>query len=275
MTTNESFRDTVMEQRLQSALNNGHDVWVVGDVHGHHLTLQALTERLDLSENDWVVFLGDLIDRGPDSFTVVEIVKQHPRFVSVTGNHEAMMVQHFHRHAIERPNHEVALWYRNGGAETVFAYEQAHMNVNGEEDTDAMYARVAEHTEWMASLPSHIVLDQWRLVHAGYAPGRALDEQSNDEYLWIRDAFHRAKQPVDSKRTVVFGHTPTAGLPGFTSAQWGAVWNSPLRLNDGRPAAVGIDTCLYHRHDGRRVLTAYNLQTGATVQQDRVELRSR
>lgn len=270
-----SFRNTALEQQLQTALDEGHAVWVVGDVHAHHLTMRALVERLELGDDDWVVFLGDLIDRGPNAFAVVETVMQHPNMVSVKGNHESMMVEHFNKSGIDASTMDVRLWYRNGGAETVFAYEQAHLDEHGNEDEDAMYARVAQHTEWMASLPSHLVLDRWRLVHAGYDPEHDLETQSDDDYLWIRDAFHRASQPVDAQRTVVFGHTPTAGLPGFSAADWGRVWQSRVRLADGRPAAIGIDTCVYRSHAGPSVLTAFNLQTGDTVAQERVEPRSR
>jgi hypothetical protein len=70
---------------------------------------------------------------------------------------------------------------------------------------------------------------------------------------------------------VIFGHTPTASLPGHSSTDWGNVWLSPVMLEDGRNAAVGIDTCVYHRQNGAKVLTAYDLQTGSVVQQARLE----
>ena len=51
-----------MEEELQRALDEGSDVWVIGDVHGYFGTLEALIQRLDMEDNDAVVMLGDLID---------------------------------------------------------------------------------------------------------------------------------------------------------------------------------------------------------------------
>jgi serine/threonine protein phosphatase 1 len=271
MTSEKNHRDEALEVTLQKALDDGHRVWVVGDVHGFHLTMEALVEQLALEPEDWVVFLGDLIDRGPDSHGVMAAVKAHPRMTSVLGNHEAMMLEQFHAKRLATNDMDVRLWWQNGGSTTVFSYEKAHRGIDGKEDDEAMYATVAHHRLWLASLPTHIVLDAWRLVHAGYDPEQELDEQSHDEYLWIRTPFHRAANPVDRQRTVVFGHTPTVSLPGHVPADWGKVWNSPVRLDDGRSAAVGIDTCLYHGQIGPKVLTAYDLRTGAVVQQERVE----
>ena len=265
------FRDSELEATLQDALDNGHRVWVVGDVHGFYRTMEALVEQLALTPEDWVVFLGDLIDRGPDSHGVVAAVKAHPRMTSVLGNHEAMMLEHFHAHRLATNDMDVRLWWQNGGSTTVFSYERAHRQPDGKEDEAAMYATVDDHLQWLESLPTHIVLDAWRLVHAGYDPNQNLDEQSHDEYLWIRNPFHRAEVPVDGQRTVVFGHTPTVSLPGHSPADWGKVWSSPVTLEDGRSAALGLDTCVYHRQNGPKVLTAYDLQTSTVVQQARIE----
>jgi diadenosine tetraphosphatase ApaH/serine/threonine PP2A family protein phosphatase len=265
-------RDAALEAHLQQALDNGHRVWVIGDVHGFHQTLCALLDQLNLAKGDWVVFLGDLIDRGPNAHGVVSAILEHPNMTSILGNHEAMMLQQFHADRIAKTDIDVALWWRNGGSSTVYSYERAFgLETNEGLNEAAMYACVAQHQAWMSSLPSHVVLDRWRLVHAGYQPELPLDEQSDEEYLWIREPFHRAKKPVDPDRTVVFGHTPTAALPGFSSEDWGKVWYSPVLLSDGRSAAIGLDTCLFHGQAGARQLTAYDLQHGEVIHQPRLE----
>ena len=66
-----ALRNSEIESELQSALDEGHRVWVIGDVHGFSVTLRQLVKQLNPSENDRIVLLGDLIDRGPDSFDVV------------------------------------------------------------------------------------------------------------------------------------------------------------------------------------------------------------
>ena len=70
------LRDFQLEANLQGALDSGHNVWVIGDVHGFNLTLRELVEKLELVQGDFVVILGDLIDRGPNSFDVVQFVKE-------------------------------------------------------------------------------------------------------------------------------------------------------------------------------------------------------
>lgn len=265
------FRDTAMEQRLQKTLDDGHRVWVIGDVHGFHLTLEGLLEQLSLSAEDMVVFLGDLIDRGPGSYQVVQTVMNHPQFVSVLGNHEEMMMQQFTMERLARHDQEVVAWWHNGGSSTVFSYEQAHTDDANQLDEPEMYAAVEQHRDWLSTLPLHIVLDRWRLVHAGYDPTLPLDEQSEGEYLWIRRAFHETTVPVDPQRTVVFGHTPTPALPGHSTANLGEIWQSSVVLEDGRSASIGIDTCLFHRQPGAKHLTAYDLQTGTVVHQARIE----
>ena len=268
------MRDQALEEKLQQALDEGHNVWVVGDVHGFYQTMVELCHRLALKENDWVVFLGDLIDRGPNSFGVVHHVMSASRMATVKGNHEDMMVQQFTMEKLERPDIDVMLWMRNGGDTTVESYIRAHQTTEGELDQSALEACAQQHTTWMSELPTHIVLDRWRLVHAGYRPGVDLEHQSDDDLLWIRNDFHSSGTPVDASRTVVFGHTITAGLPGRTVEDWGKPWESEVALDDERPCAIGLDTCLYHGPEQKRLLTALNLRTGQSVQQARVEAQS-
>ena len=68
-----------IEKDLQLALENGHNVWAIGDVHGFSLSLERLLDECDLTLDDRVVLLGDLIDRGPDSYDVVRIARSDPR----------------------------------------------------------------------------------------------------------------------------------------------------------------------------------------------------
>lgn len=265
------MRDRDLEGKLQAALDAGQNVWAVGDVHGFYQTMMELCNQMDLQEGDWVVFLGDLIDRGPNAFGVVHHVMTADRVVSVKGNHEDMMVQQFTMEKMQHPDLDVMLWMRNGGNTTVESYMRAHQTSDGELDEVAFEACAEQHTNWMAELPTHIVLNQWRLVHAGYRPSVDLDQQSDDDLLWIRHAFHGAHEPIDLERTVVFGHSITATLPGRTAKDWGKVWESDLRLADERPAAIGLDTCLYHGPMDKRLLTALNLRTGGSLQQPCVE----
>ena len=191
------MRDRMAERSLQKALDDGHHVWVIGDVHGFNQTRLALMESLDLQPKDWVVFLGDLIDRGPNAFGVVHDVRTDAQMVSVKGNHEAMMAKNFSLERLQNPDIDTLVWIKNGGDTTVRSYLDAFNNAAAEPDRQAMKNQIMEDNEWIETLPLHIVLKEWRLVHAGYKPCLPLDEQTEEEYLWIRKEFHQAEEPVD------------------------------------------------------------------------------
>ena len=74
-----SCRDPCLEADLQGRIDNGHRVFAVGDVHGHFATFRALVHRLNLGDEDRVVCLGDMIDRGPDSAGMVQMIRNDPR----------------------------------------------------------------------------------------------------------------------------------------------------------------------------------------------------
>ena len=260
-----------MEKDLQKSLDQGASVWVIGDVHGFSITFDNLVDMLNLSKEDRVVVVGDLIDRGPDSYNVVKIVQSDSRIYSTKGNHEQMMVEGFIPKGISH-NLEANLWLRNGGIETIASYIRAFTNFAGEEDTTALEQEISEDKKWMNSLPTHIILDKWRLVHAGYDPRTDLDEQGEAEHLWIRTPFHNSDMPIDTLRTVVFGHTPTMLLFGDSDDSYGKVWYSEVKLQDGRAASIGIDTCLFHKEQLPAWLSAINLQTMEIKQMPRVEV---
>ena len=116
------MRNRQLEETIQADLDAGSNVWVVGDVHGFYQSMNELCAKLDLDDGDWVVFLGDLIDRGPNSFGVVHDVMHHPQYCTVRGNHEDMMVRQFTMEHLRTPNLDVMLWMRNGGNTTVASY---------------------------------------------------------------------------------------------------------------------------------------------------------
>ena len=265
------MRNKEMEKDLQRSLDQGASVWVIGDVHGFSITFDNLVDMLNLSKEDRVVVVGDLIDRGPDSYNVVKIVQSDSRIYSTKGNHEQMMVEGFTA-KVNSGNLESNLWLRNGGIETIASYIRAFTNFAGEEDTTALEQEIDEDKKWMNSLPSHIILNKWRLVHAGYDPRTELDEQGEAEHLWIRNPFHNSDMPIDALRTVVFGHTPTMLLFGDSDDSYGKVWYSEVKLQDGRAASIGIDTCLFHKEQLPAWLSAINLQTMEIKQMPRVEV---
>ena len=248
-----SLRDPSLEADLQARLDDGHRLYVVGDVHGHLATFRALLHRLNLNPEDRVVCLGDMIDRGPNSAGVVELVRSHPQIICLKGNHEHMAVQ-----SVQMDGSFEAWqpWMKRGGKSTYASYI-----VQAEGDLWQAKQAMLDDFMWLDNLPTQIVLDDIRLVHAGYDPRMPLDMQGEKELLWIRKEWFQHEGAVDPARTVFFGHTTTTKLGDVA----GDVAYSYALLPDGRPAWVGLDVGAYnHVSPG---LAAVDVRTFRVVKQ--------
>ena len=258
------MRNKKLEQDVQNAINNRSNVWVIGDVHGFYRTYASLLEKLNLVNDDIVILLGDLIDRGPESSKVIEHVKSSSSIFSVRGNHESMMSNAIGPDRLISYSQDANSWYRNGGIATISSY------LKDNKDPAKVLERMKSDLAWIETLPTEIVLEKYRLVHAGYDSRFGIEEQDEDVHMWVRDPFFRTKIPVDENRQVIFGHTVTCKLPGFSNEDLGKVWGSELKLSDGRSAMIGLDTCLFH-YEEPAYLSAFNLVTKEVIQQKRVE----
>ena len=255
-------RNRNIEAELQSTLDNGGNVWVIGDVHGHADTLTALIESLNLDSIDRVVLLGDLVDRGPKSCEVIRIAREDSQIFCILGNHEEMMLKQFDVDNIGTMTAQQAGWFYIGGRATAQSYIDEFTGTTGDFSRFDLKQRAAKDLAWLDALPHHIVLDDFRLVHAGYSPWDGdLDLQSTDTLMWVRGEFHNAITPVDENRTVIFGHST---MPGFGLKQ-SEIWESEVELLNSRPAAIGNDSCCYGGDEPQ--LTAFNLLTGDVVKQ--------
>lgn len=197
-------------------------IFAVGDVHGCRSRLEELLGRLDLDpETDSVVFIGDYIDRGPDSRGVVEAVldlrRRIPRVHCLTGNHERMFLDF-----LEDPGAAV-VFLANGGAATLRSYGFRR------EDQPGMDALPEEHRQFFASLVLLHETERHIFVHAGLRPGVPLARQDPWDLLWIRHEFIRSFAPFG--KIVVFGHTPFREpfVDGIKiGIDTGAVYGGPL-----------------------------------------------
>ncbi|MGB8699511.1 MAG: metallophosphoesterase [Thermosynechococcaceae cyanobacterium] len=197
---------------------------IIGDVHGHYQGLQTLLALLDLGDRDTLYFLGDLIDRGPESAQVVEFVRTH-QYPCLLGNHEQMM--HFAFLLSQNNANHFALeaWLSAGGRSTLESYTDL-----GQLEIDLA---------WIATLPTYLDLGDLWLVHAGVNPHFALASQSAQEFCWIRKEFHQMQKPFFADKLIVTGHTITFTFPGVEPGQivQGAGW-------------LDIDTGAYHPRSG-------------------------
>ncbi|MGR0480261.1 MAG: metallophosphoesterase [Candidatus Electronema sp. V4] len=170
---------------------------VVGDIHG---CSSALDELLALVEDraESFVFLGDYIDRGPDSKGVIDSLlafrARHARTVTLMGNHEMMLLEYLQ-------GHDEEFFLTAGGSETLASY-----GISPEADPESVAAQLpAAHLDFLNELPI-LWEDQHGLyVHAGLEPGVHPSRQAAACCLWIRDEFIRSMHRFE--KPVIFGHT--------------------------------------------------------------------
>ncbi|MDR2725116.1 MAG: serine/threonine protein phosphatase [Candidatus Adiutrix sp.] len=195
---------------------NDRRYFVVGDIHGCYLKLRKLLERLDWTPggDDLLIFLGDYIDRGSQSYEVVDtladLADRAPNIVTLMGNHEEMFLK-FISGEIYPPLND------NGFSATVRNYTRPDQNLT------------LEHLGFLRGLLPCFETDQHIFVHAGLQPGLPLASQSLEDMLWIRDEF--LQNDYDFGRLVVFGHTPFKQpfmAPGRLGLDTGAVFGGPL-----------------------------------------------
>jgi serine/threonine protein phosphatase 1 len=175
--------------------------YAVGDIHGRLDLLRQAVDAISDHVGDGafrVVFLGDYVDRGPDSRGVVEFLIDLQRrwpVVCLKGNHEELMLQ-----ALTEPgDRRLERWLEYGGEQTLDSY-----GLRGDGDLSAV---PPEHLRWMAALP-RTTGDQHRIyVHAGLMPGVPAHRQKDETCLWIRERFLLAR-PGEFEAHIVHGHTP-------------------------------------------------------------------
>jgi serine/threonine protein phosphatase 1 len=212
--------------------------YAIGDVHGEVDKLDDLLHRIreDAMQRKAphkLVFLGDLIDRGPDSRRVVARVMHlaaSENAVALRGNHEELML-----HAYDKTESiGVYHWAMNGGDETIWSYEAA----NGPAD-DWRTAIDKDHIAWLRGLPT-LWRDEARriaFVHGGIDP-HTFPECGDDLRMWTRsDKFFDTRRWPDRPELegllVVHGHTPTTDLAPHIDARrinvdTGACFGGPL-----------------------------------------------
>ena len=248
------MRDFELETNLQSTIDSGKSVWVIGDIHGYNETFDALIEKLNIEEKDIILCLGDLIDKGPDSLKVLERVKQSSQIFSIRGNHEEMM-----RLSIS-PKHGRMMksWLKYGGLITLESFSKDEAN------------QIEEARKWLSfieNLPTEIVLNKYRIVHAGYEDSEPLENQNNQQKIWGRTIF-QAEKILDSSRQIIVGHTPVQMLNRLGEDD---IWISEITLTDGRPSVLCIDTGVFLEPKLYPRLTALNLTDGQVISQEKIE----
>lgn len=192
-------------------------IFAVGDIHGQ---LAMLEQALRLVDRDSaagspVVFLGDYVDRGPDSRGVLDLLSSGVRagrpWITLKGNHDRIMAEYlvdpdYADPCLRRP----MTWLDPvlGGRETLASYgiDVSPMRGAAAIARDAREAVPDAHRAFLSSLALSHQTDALFFAHAGVRPGVPLDQQTEDDLIWIRQEFHRDRR--DHGKLIVHGHTP-------------------------------------------------------------------
>ncbi|MBP2547969.1 serine/threonine protein phosphatase 1 [Neorhizobium galegae] len=212
----------------------GYAIYAIGDVHGCLKELLEAEARIaaDMAASNLpglVVLLGDYVDRGPDSSAVLSHLAKPSaaglRRLALCGNHDDMFLKF-----IEDPR-SVLTWLDFGGRETLMSYGIDIENLQKRDKVDVVALKrlldetvPAAHIDFLRNMPSALRLGEHLFVHAGVRPGLPLEEQSEEDLLWIREPF--ISRGPQLPMIVVHGHTP-------------------VQEPDIGPGRIGIDTCAY------------------------------
>jgi serine/threonine protein phosphatase 1 len=212
--------------------------YAIGDIHGRLDLLEQLLGRISEEESvrprvpTYLVFLGDLIDRGPDSAGVIERLRTtdwgYVKPVFILGNHEEMMLRVL--------GDEPGLgqdWLAHGG----FACAQSYgvpvgrlAAMSPEDAAGLMRAHIPdEDVTFLQQFADSFRFGDYLFVHAGIRPGVPIEKQTTHDLRWIREGFLDSRR--DDGLTVVHGHTISEmpeDVPGRIGIDTGAYMGGPL-----------------------------------------------
>lgn len=211
----------------------GSRAYVIGDVHGRLDLLDELLGRIEAElqgrhpRRVLLAFVGDLIDRGPNSAQVIERLRTYRhrgvRTAFVLGNHEEVLLR-----ILDGDSSHIAGWLKFGGAECLESYGVARGSLRGKSAERLLEiikgAIPAAHVEFLHSFVDSCRFGDYLLVHAGIRPGVELHQQRQADLRWIRDPF--LLDQTDHGFVVVHGHTISAEVEEL-------------------PNRIGIDTGAY------------------------------
>lgn len=211
----------------------GDRVYCIGDIHGRFDLFRVALDRIEAHHAQrpkprqiYVVLLGDLIDRGPDSAKVLHLVHKvqarTQQMIVLRGNHEEMMIR-----VIDGEPGVMRAWLKSGGTDTLRSLGiQPPLD---SQDSARVVAELRQRVpqeiiDWLRALPLTAQSGDYLFCHAGVRPGVPIKKQARDDLLWIREEFLGSTR--DHGAVIVHGHSVSAEL-------------------EMRPNRIGIDTGAY------------------------------
>ncbi|WP_462332744.1 metallophosphoesterase [Schwartzia sp. (in: firmicutes)] len=215
-------------------------ILAVGDLHGEYRRMQNMLDSLDYTPSeDLLVFLGDYIDRGPESLKCLSAVKsmaeKYDNVIALRGNHESLLLEHFEEYGIKDILVNDRLWLDNGGDDTLYQlrtlYEKSH-------------SEFGSLIEFVKGLKRIVVVGkEYLFTHAGFLKKPYLRQM--EEMLWVRRDFYAG---YAGQQTVAVGHTPVqhlrAGSDGTPILQKNHIWlcDTGAFRPDGHVSCIDVKT---------------------------------
>jgi calcineurin-like phosphoesterase family protein len=215
-------------------------IYAVGDVHGQKAELDRVLHLIDSDggTDAGIVFLGDYTDRGPDSRSVIDTLidgrDAGRNWTFLKGNHDRM----FQWFMANPPRHDpyllVELYWlheRLGGDTTLASYGIEVRGSRREKDiwADAQDIVPKSHIAFLRDLQLTHTAGDYLFVHAGIRPNVPLNQQTEEDLLWIRQEFHNYRRP--HPKVIVHGHTPVDAARHYgnrINLDAGAGYGAPL-----------------------------------------------
>lgn len=240
------FRRRTAAPAIERCVPAGQRIYAIGDVHGRLDLLDTLLAAIRADDEQRgpsqsrIIFLGDLIDRGPNS---AQVVARAIEFSTgpwdcqfLLGNHEEVFLK-----AMAGDLKALAFFNRIGGRETILSYgisEEEYRDCDYPELLALLTERVpASHLAFLSGFEDLIIIGDFAFVHAGVKPGQSLADQRTGDLRWIRHEFLDHNDGFE--KVIVHGHTITDEV-------------------EVRPHRIGLDTGAYS--SGR--LTAMGFEAG-------------
>jgi serine/threonine protein phosphatase 1 len=183
--------------------------WVIPDIHGCNLSLRSLVEsQIVPAKDDRIFFLGDFVDRGPDSKGVLDYVmglqEQGYDILALKGNHEEFFIKAWDEEkdlksflVFKQANNSKIQWLKHGGIEAMKSF-----------GTDNLLSVPGHYIEWMRNLPLYHELDKFVLVHAGLNFEAENPYSDTHSMLWVRE--FKVRPYKIAFRRVIHGHVPVS-----------------------------------------------------------------
>ena len=192
----------------------GSRAYAIGDIHGRLDLMQQLLERIERDNRargqarTFLIFLGDLVDRGPDSSGVVDfLLHRLPGFarpVFIKGNHEEFFLR-----VLGGEEDMILDWLTYGGYQCCESYGVSQgwtLNSTARQIQERLKAAVPQsHRDFLEKMADSFQFGDYLFVHAGIRPGVPLEAQSSKDLRWIREGF--LDDSTDHGVVVVHGHT--------------------------------------------------------------------